>query len=321
MMRTKVFFWAALSLAVLASCTQEDGGQSAPTSSAQTIHVVTQVSAIHSRGTYDSDNISEFGICIHQGDLSVNQYRNVKMTKGYNSWQSEKEMIWSGDADKIDVIAYAPYQANTQLELFGKSDYPVSVKSVQTADDRSSDLLVFKAKDYVPTDGTKGGKNVEVTFQHAMSQVNITLDFGNEFTNDLVADASKIENLKVKAGILSGTCDFTQDEPKVTVASGVAADFVTPELVSFQAMDAEHPHITAKYSCILVPQTIQADDFWVAFTIGDKNYAWYSKQAVTLEQGKAYDLKLTLGKDLLLLDGLNSTPWSENGWSDESNLD
>ena len=320
-MRKKVFFLAAMSLAVLASCTQEDGEQLAPTSAVQTIHVVPQVSSIHSRGTYDSDNLSEFGISIRQGDLSVNQYRNVKMTKGYSSWQSEKEMIWSGDVSSIDVIAYAPYQANTQLELFDMTDYPVSVKQVQTADDKSSDFLVFKAKNYEPDDGTKGGKNVEVTFQHAMSQVNITLDFGNEFTNALVADVSKIEHFKMKAGILSGTCDFTLDEPKVTVSSGVAADFVAPEFVSFQPIDADHSHITAKYSCILVPQIIQADDFWVAFTIGDKNYAWYSKKAVTLEQGKAYDLKLTLGKDLLLLDGLNSTPWSENGWSDESNLD
>lgn len=300
MMKRKDFFYAAMMITMLSGCTQEDGLPMAPTSAGQAIHVVTQVSDIHTRATYDSDNLTEFGISIHQGDLSVNQYRNVKMTKGCNSWQSEKEIIWSGDVDKIDVIAYAPYQANTQLELFSKSDYPVSVKSVQTADDRSSDFLVFKAKDYVPTDGTKDGKNVEVNFQHAMSQVNITLEFAEDIGNDLIADAGRIENLKVKAGILSGTCDFTQDEPKVTVASGVVADFVTPELVSFQPKDdADHSHITAKYSCILVPQTIQADDFWVAFTIGDKNYAWYSKQAVTLEQGKAYDLKLTFANDQL----------------------
>lgn len=227
------------------------------------------------------------------------------MTKNGEEWTSATPMLWQSEIPSADIIAYAPYQADISDALATQKQFPVSVKAVQTKADLSSDLLVFKAKDYAPTIvGENKDKIVEVKFDHAFSQLMVTFNFDSAFSNDEV-DFSKIEDVKVEGTVLSGVCDFSQDKPQIKVQTDAAAEAITPENVSFQAKDAEHASISAQYSSLLVPQTIQAANqpLKVSFRLGETTYSWKSNTDITLEQGKYYTLSLNIRKTGVVVEG------------------
>ena len=201
----------ACTLLLMASCSQEDSmtpGESP--SSVGGIRITTQVSDIATRGITETATLQNFGICI-QGSgehASSLQYNNVEMTKNGEEWTSATPMLWQSEIPSADIIAYAPYQADISEALATQKQFPVSVKAVQTQEDLSSDLLVFKAKNYAPTIvGENKDKIVAVKFDHAFSQLMITFNFDSAFSNDEV-DLSKIEGVRVEGTVLSGVCDF-----------------------------------------------------------------------------------------------------------------
>lgn len=298
----------ACALLLMASCSQEDSmtpGESP--SSVGGIRITTQVSDIATRGITETATLQNFGICIlgsgeHASSL---QYNNVEMTKNGEEWTSATPMLWQSEIPSADIIAYAPYQADISDALATQKQFPVSVKAVQTQEDLSSDLLVFKAKDYAPTIvGENKDKIVAVKFDHAFSQLMVTFNFHSAFSNDEV-DLSKIEDVKVEGTVLSGVCDFSHDKPQVTVKPDASAGAITPENVSFQAKDAEHANISAQYSSLLVPQTIQAatQPLKVSFRLGDTTYSWKANTDITLEQGKYYTLSLNIRKTGVVVEG------------------
>lgn len=298
----------ACTLLLMASCSQEDSmtpGESP--SSVGGIRITTQVSDIATRGITETATLQNFGICI-QGSgehASSLQYNNVEMTKNGEEWTSATPMLWKSEISSADIIAYAPYQADISDALATQKQFPVSVKAVQTKEDLSSDLLVFKAKDYAPTIvGENKDKIVAVKFDHAFSQLMITFNFHSAFSNDEV-DLSKIEDVRVEGTVLSGVCDFSHDKPQVTVKPDASAGAITPENVSFQAKDAEHASISAQYSCLLVPQTIQTvnQPLKVSFRLGETTYSWKSNADITLEQGKYYTLSLNIRKTGVVVEG------------------
>lgn len=298
----------ACTLLLMASCSQEDSmtpGENP--SSVGGIHITTQVSGIVTRGITETATLQNFGICI-QGSgehASSLQYNNVEMTKNGEEWTSATPMLWKSEIPSADIIAYAPYQADISEALATQKQFPVSVKAVQTKEDLSSDLLVFKAKDYAPTIvGENKDKIVEVKFDHAFSQLMVTFNFDSAFSNDEV-NLSKIEDVRVEGTVLSGVCDFSHDKPQITVQAVAAAESITPENVSFQAKDAEHASISAQYSSLLVPQTIQAANqpLKVSFRLGDTTYSWKSNTDITLEQGKYYTLSLNIRKTGVVVEG------------------
>lgn len=305
---SSLFPQMACALLLMASCSQEDSmtpGENP--SSVGGIHITTQVSDIVTRGITETATLQNFGICIlgsgeHASSL---QYNNVEMTKNGEEWTSATPMLWQSEIPSADIIAYAPYQADISEALATQKQFPVSVKAVQTKEDLSSDLLVFKAKDYAPTIvGENKDKIVEVKFDHAFSQLMITFNFHSAFSNDEV-DLSKIEDVRVEGTVLSGVCDFSHDKPQITVLADAAAGAITPENVSFQAKDAEHASISAQYSSLLVPQTIQAvnQPLKVSFRLGETTYSWKSNADITLEQGKYYTLSLNIRKTGVVVEG------------------
>lgn len=305
---SSLFPQMACALLLMASCSQEDSmtpGESP--SSVGGIRITTQVSDIATRGITETATLQNFGICI-QGSgehASSLQYNNVEMTKNGEEWTSATPMLWQSEIPSADIIAYAPYQADISEALATQKQFPVSVKAVQTQEDLSSDLLVFKAKNYAPTIvGENKDKIVAVKFDHAFSQLMITFNFDSAISNDEV-DLSKIEGVRVEGTVLSGVCDFSHDKPQVTVKPDASAGAITPENVSFQAKDAEHASISAQYSSLLVPQTIQAANqpLKVSFRLGETTYSWKSNADITLEQGKYYTLSLNIRKTGVVVEG------------------
>ena len=88
---------------------------------------------------------------------------------------------------------------------------------------------------------------------------------------------------------------------------------VIPLQTSYTAGNADKQNAVAKYECILLPQTINANGFAVKILIGGKLYAWKSGAKVTLTSNTQYNLTLTVGKDIVVIGNFTAIPWTDGG--------
>ena len=113
------------------------------------------------------------------------------------------------------------------------------------------------------------------------------------------------------------TIDVTNSESKgvayaSTEEANPEADIITTPGTFTKATTDEKKSI-AEYSCILIPQTIEANKFKVTLKTSSKTYVWTSPSAITLETGHRYTLDLRMGKDKLTAQkgNISAGSWTE----------
>ena len=306
----KILAMAALATAVFASCSSEDDLAQSNYPMDNVVRVTTSVKDINTRAFHSTNTLDEFAFCIVNPQSTKFSYDNVKVTKEASTWTPASQMLWQNASQPVDIIAYAPYSSISRYEkMSNATNYPVYVKVQQEADTYESDFLVYKKKGFVPgTDLTNGA--VDITFTHALSLLNINIEFGNEFSKTTPLTSNPINNITVGGSVNLGYADFTADAISVTVDATSAPVLIVPVLGDFNAAANNEAHATVSYSAILIPQTI-AEGFRVEFEIDGKNYVWTASESVTLESGKKHQLNLIVGKDVVKSGYISASPWTE----------
>ena len=306
----KTLAMAALAMAVFASCSSEDDLAQSNYPMDNVVRVTTSVKDINTRAFHSTNTLDEFAFCIVNPQSTKFSYDNVKVTKEASTWTPASQMLWQNASQPVDIIAYAPYSSISKYEkMSNATNYPVYVKVQQEADTYDSDFLVYKKKGFVPgTDLTNGA--VDITFTHALSLLNINIEFGNEFSKTTPLTSNPINNITVGGSVNLGYADFTADAISVTVDATSAPVLIVPVLGDFNAAANNEAHATVSYSAILIPQTI-AEGFRVEFEIDGKNYVWTASESVTLESGKKHQLNLIVGKDVVKSGYISASPWTE----------
>ena len=306
----KTLAMAALATAVFASCSSEDELAQNNYPMDNVVRVTTSVKDINTRAFHSTNTLDEFAFCIVNPQSTKFSYDNVKVTKEASTWTPASQMLWQNASQPVDIIAYAPYSSISRYEkMSNATNYPVYVKEQQEADTYESDFLVYKKKGFVPgTDLTNGA--VDITFTHALSLLNINIEFGNEFSKTTPLTSNPINNITVGGSVNLGYADFTADAISVTVDATSAPVLIVPVLGDFNAAANNEAHATVSYSAILIPQTI-AEGFRVEFEIDGKNYVWTASESVTLESGKKHQLNLIVGKDVVKSGYISASPWTE----------
>ena len=306
----KILTMAALATAVFASCSSEDELAQNNYPMDNVVRVTTSVKDINTRAFHSTNTLDEFAFCIVNPQSTKFSYDNVKVTKEASTWTPASQMLWQNASQPVDIIAYAPYSKISRYEkMSNATNYPVYVKVQQEADTYESDFLVYKKKGFVPgTDLTNGA--VDITFTHALSLLNINIEFGNEFSKTTPLTSNPINNITVGGSVNLGYADFTADAISVTVDATSAPVLIVPVLGDFNAAANNEAHATVSYSAILIPQTI-AEGFRVEFEIDGKNYVWTASESVTLESGKKHQLNLIVGKDVVKSGYISASPWTE----------
>ena len=255
-------------------------------------------------------NLDEFAFCIVNPQSTKFSYDNVKVTKEASTWTPASQMLWQNASQPVDIIAYAPYSKISKYEkMSNATNYPVYVKVQQEADTYESDFLVYKKKGFVPEKDLTNGA-VDITFTHALSLLNINIEFGNEFSKTTPLTSNPINNITVGGSVDRGYADFTKDVISVTADATRAPVLIVPVLGDFNAAANNEAHAIVSYSAIFIPQTI-AEGFRVEFEIDGKIYVWTASESVTLESGKKHQLNLTVGKDVVKSGYISSKPWTE----------
>lgn len=327
-MRTKNLLAFAAATLVLAACSNDEVASDSLLPDDHAIRVTTQVGALQTRAGVETSNLTAFGMFVTNPNAnSPYTYANTHWTKSGENWTCATPMLWQNATTPVGVLAYAPYDAEiTEI----KEDQAFAVQADQSATDGSSvvesDLICAKSAAVSPT--TSGMNTDEVyydadvkalnlTFKHMMAKLKIEVTLGTEF-NLIVGENNATLGNPITALTLCGsktTATWDMSTGAITAAEEAATD-ITPLALSYAnatGMDANAvmTNGVATYECILVPQMIEAGNFFVSMTINGKTYIWAATDTVTLDSGKLYVLKLTVGHEVVNVTGFNAGDWTD----------
>lgn len=254
---------------------------------------------------------------------SIYSYGNKFFQKKGSEWICNDILRWQDADTKVDVAALAP--AIDDMTFNGIYNYmqkiqplEYSISDNQETPSVKNDLLYYYKSDLVPRTELKDGK-LNIQFNHAFSMIDIIVTLGTEYSNK----ANPINKVIVGGSKLKATVDVTNSNG-VAYASkkgeNPETDIITTPGEFTMAMTNEKKS-KAVFSCILIPQTIEANKFKVTLKTSSKTYVWTSPSAITLETGHRYTLELTMGKDVVTAQNgnISAGSWTE-GTAPDSTL-
>ena len=285
------------------------------------IRVAADVTDPQTRAGMETNNLTMFQLRV-QNPVDDTYSYNAQMKKDGDQWVSYKNdgsekmmMLWQNKTQKVNVAAVCipgVTLTDDNWKATGATPVNIMVEADQSKADKlnKSDLLAMKNHEFNPaTELTTGGK-MKVELKHRLAKLNLTVKLGTDFNmNGIGTTNNPITEVNVNGTNTKAAWTLITDE-----FSGLSEKkSVKPLQTSYTAGNADKQNAVAKYECILLPQTINANGFAVKIVIGGKLYTWKSGDKVTLTSNTQYNLTLTVGKDIVVIGSFTATPWTDGG--------
>lgn len=231
-------------------------------------------------------------------------------------WICNDILLWQDAETPVDVAALAPVIDDDMIFLGILNNQnqfqtlPYSITADQKTKSEENDLLYYYKSDLVPGTELKDGK-LNIQFNHAFSMIDIIVTLGTEYSQQ----ENPIKEVIEGGSKLKATIDVANSEGNVAYAStgtNPETDIITTP-GTFTKATTDEEKSKAAYSCILIPQPIDANKFKVTLKTSSKTYVWTSPSAITLESGHKYNLELKMGKDKLTAQkgNISAGSWTE----------
>ena len=313
----KILTMAALATVVFASCSNDDELAQSNYPADNVVRIMTSVDGMNTRASYGSSTakLSSFGFCINNASNAKYTYDNIKVTQENGNWNPAIQMLWQNSTTAVDILAYAPYQDGNN-GIFRNANYAFSVQENQnTADDYSSDLIVYKKTGFKPELDLNTNQAVDVSFTHLLSQLNLIIELRDQFNQDEKnpVTAGFVTDVKVNGTIISSKVDFAAASIGVQVDGTQEATAITPETTEFKAAGKTTDHAAFNYSAIVIPQTVTTGNFSISFKVDGSDYIWTATSDVKFVSGMKHELHLLVGKDVVQGGTISATPWGDGG--------
>lgn len=263
---------------------------------------------------------SDFRLTVVNEGSDKYTYGNKIFKKTDSEWSCSDILLWQDAETPVAVAALAPvinswdfnniYNNQDKFQIF---EYVISEN--QNPQKPGNDLLYYYKSNLVPKTALNSDGKLNIQFNHAFSMIDIIVTLGTEYSkkdnpiNEVIVGGSKIR----------ATLDITNSKGVAyasTMGTNPETDIITtPGTFTMAQTDLENSK--AAYSCILIPQTIDANKFKVTLKTSSKTYVWTSPDAITLEIGHRYTLNLTMGKDKLTAQkgNISAGSWTEGAGS------
>ena len=265
-----------------------------PTQSAVQMHLKGNISAITPATRVNADGFEandKVGVYVSAtGSLaqSANMLNNEAFTyAGGNITAPEgKEVYWGTPNVRLSVWAYYPYVES----ISNNAAYPFAVATDQSlaADFYDSDFITAQATDLAPQ-----AEAVNLTFNHSLSKIAVTLTKGTGITDEEWAAATK--RLSVRGVVVDGTIDLADGTATTGTTKGEVKSFANG----------------GTYSSIVYPQD---SEITFRLEMGDDIYT-YTTDA-DYEAGYEYDYSFTINASnpqQMTLNTTTITPWGNGG--------
>ena len=190
------------------------------------------------------------------------------------TWSHSRLFRWKDDYSTHNILAVHPSNYD-----FEKYELPLEQKTL--SDLKSADLIngyLCQTPDWF----------IEIPMRHRMSLVTITYHVGTADYPNL-----DIEELQVYPKSTKVTFKIDQVKKEITMnqpEGNPNSDWITA-----------CKHDNNQFSAIVIPDSYAADDTFLKFKIGDKNFYAKMKINTDFEEGHRYTYKLDVGKDKVKL--------------------
>lgn len=246
-------------------------------------------------------------------------YGNRIFKKTGTEWICSDILLWQDAETKVDVAALAPAIDNTTFrdsydfwnEKITTMEY--SITADQKTQSVANDLLYYYKSDLVPKEALNASGKLDIQFNHAFSMIDINVTLGTEYSKK----DNPISEVIVGGSKLKATIDVANSEDNGVAYASTKGENPEANIITtpgtFTKATTDEENSKAAYSCILIPQTIEANKFKVTLKTSSKTYVWTSPNAITLETGHRYTLELKMGKDKLTAQkgNISAGSWTE----------
>ena len=326
MNRINTIILPLLAAAALCSCSK----QAAPDSNFPEDRVIrVQASVLPStKGSYTTYNLSEFAFYSLDFDAFQYQYskkcsRSPYSFEGYTpSWGWEGDApLWRNSSDIVGMIAIAPVHSdyqNLSFDTFNPTHltgYTFQIQTEQSSSNNGSDLIGWFKKG-VTSVLLNSNKKVNISFQHLLSNLILTFVLATEFnaidipTSDIVSDVV-IKDASTEARVQL----LPEGNLSAAVTSTSAKDDVKAYNTNWTPASSKEGRCSSQWECILVPET--GTGITISFNVNGKPYICILS-GKDLEQGKAHNLTINVGKDVATVGEMTIAGWENGG---DSNLE
>ncbi len=289
------FAITALGAALFASCSNEEELATGSYPSDNLIRVTAGINNDMTRGDEATTALTkDFSLTVVNQTNDKYSYANeiFSLSSG-TEWTCSNKLLWQNLTTPVEIVAlYPATAANTFSGVYSKENksygtITYGVKSDQSTDDETNDLLLYHKANFVPKNDLQNGK-LDIQFKHAFCRVDIEVTIGSEFnaTNGLATNP--IQGIRVEGTKTTAEIGFVSTEPSFTPKGEVTS--ITPTPRDFTPAASASEQAVAKYSCMVIPQ---AADLNIVLHTSDKEYEWTGSQ-MKLESGKQYTLQLNM---------------------------
>ena len=258
------------------ACTQNE--DMAPTLKGQEINATFSVGGVQTRvNTLEKGNSWE-----NNDDLKVQLFTDDYISESAvldfdgktKTWSHSRLFRWKDDYSTHNILAVHPSNYD-----FEKYELPLEQKTL--SDLKSADLIngyLCQTPDWF----------IEIPMRHRMSLVTITYHVGTADYPNL-----DIEELQVYPKSTKVTFKIDQVKKEITMnqpEGNPNSDWITA-----------CKHDNNQFSAIVIPDSYAADDTFLKFKIGDKNFHAKMMSNTEFQEGHRYTYKLDVGKDKVKL--------------------
>lgn len=253
-------------------------------------------------------------------------HENKIFQKIDKEWICNTILLWQDAETKVDVAALAPV-TNDDMKFFGILDNKNQFQTLEydiTADQKTqkpeNDLLYYYESDLVPGKALNSDGKLDIQFNHAFSMIDIIVTLGTEYSKK----DNPISEVIVGGSKKWATLDITNREGKGVAYASTTGENPEIDIITtpgtFTKATTDEEKSKAAYSCILIPQTIEANKFKVTLMTSSKTYVWTSPNAITLQTGHRYTLELKMGKDVVTAQkgNISAGSWTEGTGPDST---
>lgn len=283
--------------------------------------------------TMGTEWTGDFSLTVVNKNEGTNKYTYINkiFQKTGTEWSCDEILLWQDAETPVAVAALAPVTndrifsgiLNNQNQ-FQTMEY--SIFENQNPQNPENDLLYYYESNLVPKDALNSDGKLDIQFNHAFSMIDIIVTLGTEYSqqenpiNKVIVGGSKLKaTIDVTNSKGKGVAYASTPEETSTTGENPEANIITTP-GTFTKAQTDLENSKAAYSCILIPQTIEANKFKVTLKTSSKTYVWTSPSAITLETGHKYTLALTMGRDKLTAQkgNISAGSWKEGTAPDSS---
>lgn len=243
-MRQILFTFAAVTL-LMCGCSKSENDALNPDEMRFT---ATYPSVTRATGSaFEKDDAMGIYVVQYDGDVALplqvsgNYANNVETTFDGSAWKSTPLIYW--DEGKFDVYAYYPY-----AKLPSVDEYRFAVALDQSTPEEGDVLGGYETSDFLwaKAEGVTRMESVPLTFTHRLSRIVINLVKGEEYTDDIPADAVvRIHNTVPVATIDLASGMVTKDghEAARSITARKISDGVYTAIIVPQRLETKRPLI------------------------------------------------------------------------------